>query len=247
MALAAVAILCTWLINRSADVRTSILGLLYALVLFILWHLVRVPWTLYKHFGEAESLKTKWGIAGVVFTVFALSMILWTAAWFYTMQPRIDLGKRPDGRDERILQLQQQLAALKEPESPDSLRHRTAKVADEFREYIKKRVENRPMPDAWPNSNDPNPTPERQAAIKRSQNYARETEDYYVKHFRDRMVGIIKEYESKGVPVHFLENDFKQRVPGIAEPGSAWEGMDELSRFRELAYRIDARDHLIVF
>src|SRR5258708_14313215 len=103
MVLGVVAILCQWLINRSVDVRTSILGLLYALVLFILWHLVRVPWMLYKHFGEAESLKTKWGIAGVVFTVFALIMILWTAAWFYTMQPRVDLSKMPDGRDVRIV------------------------------------------------------------------------------------------------------------------------------------------------
>jgi hypothetical protein len=63
------------------------------------------------------------------------------------------------------------------------------------------------------------------------------------------MVGIAKEYESKGVRVRFLENDFKQRVPGVMAIGSDWEGssMDELSQFRDLAYRVDARDHLIVF
>jgi hypothetical protein len=63
------------------------------------------------------------------------------------------------------------------------------------------------------------------------------------------MVGIVKEYESKGVSTHYLENDFKQRVPGLMAIGSGWEGspMDELSQFRDLAYRVDARDHLIVF
>ncbi len=68
-----------------------------------------------------------------------------------------------------------------------------------------------------------------------------------MKHFRDRMVGIIKEYETRGVSVHYLENDFKQRVPYPPEAGSVWDGMDDLSRFRELAYRVHARDHLIVF
>jgi len=131
-------------------------------------------------------------------------------------------------------------------EPSDSLRKRTMRAADELHEYLEKRAEGRP-PDAWPNSNEPDPSPERKAAIKLSQSYAQETQDYYMKHFKDRLMGIVKEYESIGVPTRHLENDFKQRVPGIAEAGSAWEGMDDLSRFRELAYRVDARNHLIVF
>jgi len=135
---------------------------------------------------------------------------------------------------------------FKEPS--DSLRRRTMGAADELREYVKKRMEEHP-PAAYPNSNDPNPSEERKKAIQICQKYDQETLDYYLKHFRDRMVGIVKEYEAKGVPTRYLENDFKQRVPGVAFIGSDWEGsaMDELSQFRDLAYRVDARDHLIVF
>jgi len=63
------------------------------------------------------------------------------------------------------------------------------------------------------------------------------------------MVGILREYQAKGVPTRFLENDFKQRVPGMAYIGSDWEGssLDELSQFRDLAYHVEARDNLITF
>jgi hypothetical protein len=87
------------------------------------------------------------------------------------------------------------------------------RVADDLYDYLKKRAAEQP-PVAVPNSSDPNPSEERKKAIQLYQQYAQETQDYYLKHFKDRMVGIIKEYESKGVPTRFLENDFKQRVPG---------------------------------
>jgi len=133
-------------------------------------------------------------------------------------------------------------------EPKDSLRRRTMRVADELYDYLKKRAAGQP-PVTIPDSSDPNPSEERKKAIHLYQQYAQETEDYYLKHFKDRMVGIVKEYESKGVPTHYLENDFRQRVPGVMAVGSVWEGssMDDLSQFRNLAYRVDARDHLIVF
>jgi hypothetical protein len=65
------------------------------------------------------------------------------------------------------------------------------------------------------------------------------------------MIGIVREYQAKGVPTHLLENVFRQRVPLVVFNliGSEREGsaMDELSQFRDLAYHVDARDHLIVF
>jgi hypothetical protein len=144
-----------------------------------------------------------------------------------------------------VVQIQ---GVLPSKEPKDSLRRRTMQVADELYDYLKARAEGQP-PAASPNSNDPNPSEERKKEIQTWQKYQRETEDYYSKNFRDRMVGIVKEYESKGVSTHYLENDFKQRVPGVMAIGSGWEGspMDELSQFRDLAYRVDARDHLIVF
>jgi len=244
----ALAVGFVFLINHnSIDLKTALLATAYTLAAMGIWHFLRIPWLLFRRIKEREpSLHWIWGVVGACFAFTSISLWLYTAAWFYTMQPRVDLSKVLDGRDQRIAQLERQLAAFQEPESPDSLRRRTNKTADDVYKYLSKRMEGRP-PDAWPNSNDPNPSPERKQEIKRSQEYAQETQDYYMKHFRDRLVGIIKEYDSKGVPTRFLENDFKQRIPGIPEAGSVWEGMDELSRFRELAYRVDARDHLIVF
>jgi hypothetical protein len=134
------------------------------------------------------------------------------------------------------------------PEPQDSLRRRTEKAADELYEYLEKRAANQP-PFAGPNSNDPNPSDETKKAIQRYQAYAQETENYYMRHFKDRMVGIIREYQLKGVPVRYLENDFSrtQLLPYIAAVGSVGEGADDLSQFRELAFHVDARDNLITF
>ncbi len=142
-----------------------------------------------------------------------------------------------------VIQMQGMLAS-KEPK--DSLRRRTVQVVNELRNYLKVRAEHQP-PVAYPNSNEPNPSEERKKEIQTWQRYQLETEDYYFKNFKDRMVGIVKEYESKGVHTRYLENDFNQRVPGLVPVGSVWEGMDELNQFRDLAYHVDARDHLIVF
>jgi hypothetical protein len=133
---------------------------------------------------------------------------------------------------------------FKEP--PDSLRRRTFRLAKEVYDFAVERAAHCP-PFAGPNSNDPNPTEERKREIKLYQDYARETENQYKERYRDRLVGIVKEYEAKGVRVHWLANDFQQRPPAIAFLGSGMEGspMDELYQFRELAYHVDAQDHLI--
>ncbi len=132
-------------------------------------------------------------------------------------------------------------------EAYDSLRRRTRRLADEYYKYARKRLEDHP-PNAYPDSSDPNPFEERKKMIQACQKYDRETEDYYLRHFKDRMVGIIREYNAKGVKTGYLESSLAQRPPGFTLPGSGWEGsqLDELSRFRELAYHVDARDHLIV-
>jgi hypothetical protein len=144
--------------------------------------------------------------------------------------------------------LNAKLAAYTLPEAPDSLRRRTFKLADEFSMYLVSMLENKNKPpDAFPNSADPNPSEERKKEIQASQAYYRGIEDYYAKHFRDRFVGIVKEYENRGVRTGFLANDFAQRVPYIPQLGSVMDGLDEISRFRDLAYHVDARDHLITF
>jgi hypothetical protein len=121
-------------------------------------------------------------------------------------------------------------------------------LAYEYYRYAIKRAADHP-PNAYLDSSDPNPSEERKKMIQACQKYDQETVDYYLRHFKDRVVGIIKEYDAKGVKTSFLESSAAQRPLGIALPGSGWAGtqMDELGQFRELAYHVDARDHLIVF
>ncbi len=141
----------------------------------------------------------------------------------------------------------QENAKLPKPfkELSDSLRRRTFKLADEYTAFFVQVQQDKP-PDAVPNSAEPSPSEERKKAMQIYKDYWQKVADQYASRFKERFVGITKEYESRGVRVGFLANDFAQRMPMIPQLGSAWEGMDEISRFRELAYHVDARDHLIV-
>lgn len=132
------------------------------------------------------------------------------------------------------------------PESATSLRRRTMKLANDVSDFLRGRYETHP-PFAYPNSNDPNPSEERKAAIKKAQEYDQKTTDEYMRKYKDRAVGIISEYRAKGVPVGFLEQSFSQRVPVWAIPGSVWEDnpQNELVQFRELAFHVDAKDQMI--
>jgi hypothetical protein len=145
-----------------------------------------------------------------------------------------------------VIDCADRLKSLSTEEPEDSLRRRTFRLADEFASYIAKPPQNKP-PDAFPSSSDPNPTEERKKAMELSRAYYKTIEDYYFMHFRDRFVGIIREYNSKGVRTGNFEIDFDKRVPSVAEQGSFFEGFDDLSRFRDLAYHVDAKDHLITF
>jgi hypothetical protein len=131
-------------------------------------------------------------------------------------------------------------------ESKDSLRRRTMRLADEVYQFVVERVQHHP-PSAYPDSRDPNPSDERKQAIKLCQEYDQETLNQYMRRYQDRMIGIVREYNAKGVRTRYLENDFKQRVPGAAFIGSDWENSpsDELSQFRDLAYHVDASDNAI--
>jgi len=122
------------------------------------------------------------------------------------------------------------------------------KWADALYEYLLSRYNTHP-PNAYPDSRDPHPS-EEQLKIKECQDYDRKTQEYYDNHFRIVMVGIIREYAAKGAKTGSLESDFSNtRVPYVGATGSPMEfnGLDDLSRFRELAWHIDAHDNLIVF
>jgi hypothetical protein len=136
---------------------------------------------------------------------------------------------------------------IREPKN--SLRRRTMQLADEIEKYIVMRASDPSRPPiAVPNSSEPNPSEERKKAIERYRKYEQETLDYYFAHYRDRMIGIIREYNAKGMRTWYLESDARQRPPIFVMPGSVGEGMftDDLYQFRELAYHVDGEGNLIV-
>jgi len=144
-------------------------------------------------------------------------------------------------------QLSRRVKELTPTEEPkDSLRRRTLRLADELYNFLLDRQQHHP-PIAYPNSSDPNPSEERKQAIKLCQEYDQATLETYRKRFRDRLVGIVREYHAKGIPVGFLENSARQQIPGWQVVGAEWEGwpMDELTLFRNLAYRVDEHDNAI--
>lgn len=132
-------------------------------------------------------------------------------------------------------------------EDPASLRRRTMRVADEMYDYFRARAQDHP-PYAYPDPNNPNLSDERKEQIKKCMTYDQQTGDYYSRHFKERLIGIIREYNAKGVRTGFLEASAQQRPLYIAVPGVIGEGSlsDELSQFRDLAYRVDAYDNLVV-
>lgn len=160
--------------------------------------------------------------------------------------------------DHRLLVAQNQSLTHRQPEvrvqyvtpdqpkeSPNSLRRRTLRLADELTDFAIKSRESSP-PVAVPDSRDPNPSDEKKAAMKNYRDYWENVEKMYMRKYRDRAVGIVKEYNAKGVPTGYLENDFRQRPPYVAA-GTLVEFTqgDDLFWLRQLAYCVDANDNAI--
>jgi hypothetical protein len=141
-----------------------------------------------------------------------------------------------------------ELVSITPPEPTDSLRRRTVKLADALYDYMETRRKNHP-PYAHLQSNDRNPSEDQKKKIQVCGEYDDATLAYYLKHFRDQMVGIIREYNAKGVKTAWLESTATQGVLTIAPEGSPWEGsrQDDVSEFRDLGYHVDAGDKLITF
>ncbi|SRR5713101_308723 len=203
---------------------------------------------LFKRLGKTP----RWLELAVIFVCLTVAQFLAYRNTVHNLYTVIDEKRQcniqKNAQAATINELNTKLSEFIQPEPPDSLRRRTVKLADEFSIYLASMLENKNKPpDASPNSADPNPSEERKKEIQASQAYYRGIEDYYAKHFRNRFVGIVKEYENRGVRTGYLANDFAQRVPYIPQTGSVMDGLDEISRFRDLAYHVDARDHLITF
>ncbi|GEM_PF-3036868 len=228
-------------------------GLLTALIFFAIYvfvHLLRSPWLERKAESVHPSLVD--GVIGsVLFLLLVAGAVFTCRLLAHDWQAVITL-KAPadaDGRkSSELMELEQcktDLARFTSPEPNDSLRRRTLKVADEYFQFVRKRFDNHPP---YGNANDKEPSEATKKMLATDRQYDQETADQYNRLYRDRLVGIIREYQHKGVPVGWLEASAQNGNLMWILPGGSWEGSpsDQLTAFRNLAYRVDARDQLIV-
>jgi hypothetical protein len=224
-------------------------ALFFAMYIFV--HLLRSPWLERKSEGVAPSAID--GIFGAVMFFLLLGgsllvcrLIAWDLQSSLTLHSVADTGGNKSDELTALETCKTNYATLTQKEPDGSLRRRTMRLANEISDYLRGRFESHP-PYAYPSSSDPNPSEERKAAIKKAVEYDQRTQDDYLRKYKDRAVGIIREYREKGVTVGFLEQSFGTRVPIWAMPGAAWEEspQNELAQFRELAFHVDAKDQLI--
>lgn len=231
--------------NAWKNFRIILISTAITFGLFGVGHVIRAPWLIHRRESETQEESSEhWGFGilgvGAIVAILVGAAYLTMYVWNIREVPvSITIHAPP------APQMVQNRVMPQGVEPRDSLRRRTLKLADEYTEFFMKSQENAP-PVAIPTTPEPPPSEEQKKARQVYRDYWGKIDKYYADHFSARFVGIVKEYESKGAKVGFLANDFAQRRPQIPPTGSTWEGMDEISRFRELAYHVDARDHLIV-
>jgi hypothetical protein len=132
-------------------------------------------------------------------------------------------------------------------ESPNSLRRRTIKLVNDLVLFWSQR----PMP-LQPVQN-PSNDAERQRNEVWAKYWRAVVVDYSNTGFRERVLGIVRQYKSKGLDVGFLEQAAEQPerlVGSYSFGGSDLNGcsrfMSELCQLRELAYHVDANDEMII-
>jgi hypothetical protein len=147
-------------------------------------------------------------------------------------------------------ELQKQIAVLTEKEPEDSLRRRTINLANKLDHYVQTRWDNHPSR-LCEGPNIQQPTAEQTKALQECRRYDNETTNYINDNFKEKWIGIVREYEAKGVKVATLVNDMEQNHPAQNTFLPFWPSVNDgnyasaQSKFRELAYHVDARGNRI--
>lgn len=136
-------------------------------------------------------------------------------------------------------------------ESPESLRRRTVELVNDISTFWSRH----PSP---PGTYIQNPTTgeerEHNAAMEQ---YTRTMQaDYSSAGFYERILGLVREYKAKGVPIGWLEKDAEQPerlfgwapygIPGDDIHACFLAGGSDLCQLQELAYHVDANDKPIL-
>jgi hypothetical protein len=133
-------------------------------------------------------------------------------------------------------------------ESPDSLRRKTIKLVNDLVLFWSQK----PQPVQQPIQN-PTTDEERQRNTKWDQYWRDANAAYANAGFRERVLGIVRQYRAKGLDIGFLEQAAEQpeRLVGAYSFGGidlngCSRYMTELCQLRELAYHVDAKDDMII-
>jgi hypothetical protein len=244
----AITLFCVYLLNRSSiDLWTGSKATAYTVGAFVLWHTIRVPWILHEKIDEAEHLNPSWGLLGLLFLAGTFLLLAYTAAWFYTVQPKVVLDIAPSAERKRLLDLNAEVNGLQPfKESTNSLRRRTIRLAAQLDTFWSEV----PPPPGGPPSNPV--TDEDKKRVEAWDKYWRDIRARYDSHsFREKILEIVKQFQSKGVPTGYLEPSARDRMiggpyfPGLEFSPAQVLCQSEICQLRELAFHVNASDEVI--
>jgi len=196
--------------------------------------------------GRAEIIETRWPKLWRLMNNRPTRLILIVLALVMIGDATRDLKT---GRESPEISFAPPKVALVEPtvalpqESPDSLRRRTIKLADDLQKYWA----THPIP-GFKESTPQNPvTPDEIAKKKQIEDYWAKLQVTYDTKYKDRVLGVIREYQGKGVSTGWLERAAENHMFGASPFNAPVCFQDELCQFRELAFHVDAQDHRVEF
>jgi hypothetical protein len=211
-------------------------ALFFAMYVFI--HLLRSPWLERKNEGTPPSQRD--GVLGAMMFLMLLggSLFVWhLVADDFRSRMRLSAPADP-GQLRALEECKSTLASLTKPAPSNSLRQRTIGLVNELNLFWAKRTQ-QPIQ---------NPTSDGDRA--RDARYWQETTvAYKSREFSERVLGLVKEYQTKGVSVGSLERSAEQQerlIGAMPYGGSSLDAceqyMNELCQLRELAFHVDAYD-----
>lgn len=212
-----------------------------------IWHLIRAPWLLERDKEKTERERFSSGIFGLLLFTGIVIGGAWGLVHLYRADQSLRVENRRLAKDNEELKnrpAEVKLVTLETPkESPNSLRRRTIKLAEELSAFEEDWSSHHPPVATPPPPNEPPPDEERQKAIKKYQDFQAAIQRRYREKYMDRITGIVREYNGKGIHTGWLENQAKNWFP-YPVVGSIGENTcsDLVWELKELYYHIDGYD-----
>jgi hypothetical protein len=211
---------------------------LIGLGVFGLWHLTRAPWLLDREKNKKIGLHWIFGVFGIVVMV---GIIVGFTIMYRTIipdAPQISFQSVAPP----VVPVSKTSPRPTLKESPNSLRRRTLNLVNELNQFWSQR--HQPMPPVQSPSTDE----EKKRNAAWDKYWAEAGIAYQNAAYKERLLGIVREYKVKGISTGYMEQGFEQpnRLVGSDAFGGALDDctryMNDLCQIRELAYHVDAQD-----